>query len=110
MKTLRIYADRVSFGRAVNLSLTKPLDPTDPHGRCRYATLTWQSEAADEDLEQEPTVSMRLEDAQELLQALWNVGLRPLKPDADLVVDVQAHLQDMRAIAFSALGEKFTKP
>lgn len=53
-------------------------------------------------VEPNPTVSLRLEAAQELMSSLWEAGIRPAQAKTG---DGQAkHLEDMRAIAFGKLG------
>lgn len=51
-----------------------------------------------------PTVSIYEEDAQQLFNDLWDAGLRPKKPDEYVAKD--EHINDLRTIAFHALGIK----
>jgi hypothetical protein len=50
-------------------------------------------------------LSLDSADAQSLMNALWNAGLRPANGESSMAhVDaMKAHLQDMRKIAFEAL-------
>lgn len=53
----------------------------------------------------QPTFRLHGEEAQELMDMLWNCGLRPTqsKSSAGQLEAVERHLADMRAIAFSKL-------
>ena len=53
-----------------------------------------------------PTFSLEYQEAQELMDALWNVGLRPThgKSSTGQLEAVERHLTDMRPIAFSKLA------
>jgi hypothetical protein len=58
------------------------------------------------EVEPQPTLSMRQDEAQQLMDELWRVGLRPSEGtgSAGAMAAVQAHLADMRALVFK--GEK----
>jgi hypothetical protein len=53
-----------------------------------------------------PTLSLRRDVAQILMDELWQAGLRPSEGtgSAGALASTQAHLEDMRALAFKALG------
>jgi len=53
----------------------------------------------------QPTFSLAYQEAQELMDALWNVGLRPTqgKSSSGQLEAVERHLADMRTIAFGRL-------
>lgn len=53
-----------------------------------------------------PCMNLRRDDAQRLMDELWNVGLRPSEGSgsAGQLAAVQNHLEDMRTIAMSQLG------
>ena len=55
-----------------------------------------------------PTFSLHGDEAQELMDMLWNCGLRPTqgKQSAGQLDAVERHLADMRAIAFNKLEIK----
>ena len=57
-----------------------------------------------------PILSLSIEDAQLIIDELWNVGLRPSEGtgSAGALAASERHLADMRAIAFHSLG--VTKP
>ena len=56
----------------------------------------------------DPTFNLHQEEAQELMDMLWNCGLRPTqsKQSAGQVEAIEKHLADMRQIAFDQLGIK----
>jgi hypothetical protein len=58
----------------------------------------------------EPTFRLAREEAQHLMDRLWDIGLRPTqaRASAGQAEAVQRHLEDMRVLAFSAL--EVTKP
>ena len=53
-----------------------------------------------------PTVRLRMEKGQELMDTLWRFGLRPTEGSgsAGSLAATEKHLQDMRVIAFKKLG------
>ena len=53
----------------------------------------------------EPAFRLAHEEAQELMDSLWNSGLRPTqaRASAGQAEAVQLHLEDMRVLAFTAL-------
>lgn len=50
----------------------------------------------------EPTIHLRYEEAQTLMDELWNCGIKPseMKDDALELKSTKYHLEDMRRIAF----------
>lgn len=56
----------------------------------------------------EPFVSVETEEAQELMDELWNAGLRPSEGSgsAGSLAATERHLADMKTIAFHALKVK----
>jgi hypothetical protein len=56
----------------------------------------------------DPTFNLDRQEAQELMDMLWNCGLRPTqgKQSAGQLDAVERHLADMRAIAFNKLEIK----
>lgn len=53
----------------------------------------------------EPTIDMRIEDAQQLVDELWRAGLRPTDGtgSAGSLAATERHLKDMQRIAFQLL-------
>ena|ERR1043166_3493001 len=56
----------------------------------------------------EPTLYLRKDEAQELMDSLWSNGLRPTEGSgsAGALAATQEHLKDMRKIAFDLLEKK----
>lgn len=56
----------------------------------------------------EPTLSFEYEEAQQLINELWRLGYRPKDGTGAIAHTeaMQAHLEDMRKIAFAELGIK----
>ena len=54
----------------------------------------------------EPLLRMDIEDAQRLMDALWNSGIRPGNGEGSVgqIGAIQKHLDDMRAIVSKELG------
>lgn len=77
-------------------------DTRDP---LQFAQLAWGEENPPDHLTHPPTVEMRPEDAQRLMDDLWHAGLRPTqgKQSEGVTAAQQAHLNDMRAIVFAKL-------
>lgn len=68
-------------------TVAKPIEfvPVEPHG-----------------FVSEPTLSLRTEDAQRLMDELWRCGLRPTEGtgSAGALAAVERHLEDMRRLVF----------
>lgn len=60
----------------------------------------------------DPTMRLPREDAQALMDQLWNCGIRPAEGagSAGQMGAVERHLKDMRAIAFGMLSPRVEKP
>jgi len=56
----------------------------------------------------EPTVRLRFDEAQQLMDSLWNCGLRPTEGSgsAGSLAATQKHLEDMRKLTFDLVGRK----
>lgn len=54
-------------------------------------------------VEVEPTISLEYEEAQKLMDELWNCGLRPSEGSgsAGALAATQKHLEDMRRLVFT---------
>ena len=83
---------KFSDGRLLRSSLAKPM-------------LFQESRPEDAGILVEPTISLRFEEAQRLMDELWECGLRPTEGSgsAGQLAAVQRHLEDMRRLTFSAL-------
>jgi hypothetical protein len=68
--------------------------------------INWQTVPQGERAPEEPLLRLQRDDAQRLMDELWNVGLRPSEGSgsAGQLAAVQNHLEDMRTIAMSQLG------
>lgn len=77
----------------------------DGHGRSRVATEVAFTELA-EGVRGGPFLEVEAHEAQQLLDELWAAGIRPSQEfgSTGQIGAVQRHLEDMRAIAFAALG------
>lgn len=100
---MKLRASLASFSRSVELFLYD--DPRSP-GKIRMATgLIF------EDVEQgmftPPTTRLDLSEAQELMDDLWQCGLRPSEGtgSAGAMAATQKHLEDMRKIAFKYIDK-----
>lgn len=69
------------------------------------AEANWQ-EIPDGSMAESPTFKLSIEQAQTLMDDLWNCGLRPTEGagSAGAMRAVEKHLEDMRKIAFLRLG------
>ncbi len=97
----RFFAERVNFGRMINLQMAKE---DGFLGKTFVAQpVTVHSVASDEVAP--PMIQMHPESAQSLIDELWNVGFRPTqgKQSEGQVDAIGSHLKDMRAIAFAQL-------
>lgn len=56
----------------------------------------------------EPTLRLRMDEAQQLMDSLWNCGLRPTEGSgsAGSLAATQKHLEDMRKLTFDLVGRK----
>jgi hypothetical protein len=97
------YAERSDYGTFVGLLFKRG---TGDHGDpLQFATLAWGPENPDDGSWHEPTVKMRPEDAQHLMDNLWQAGLRPAQgQQSEGAMAAQTrHLEDMRSLAFAKL-------
>lgn len=106
---IRIHAQRANYGRHLELMIESTA-PCMPGHRGIVTNLTVM--AVDESQYVEPSATMDIADAQELMDALWMAGLRPSEGtgSAGALKAVQDHLSDMRRIAFGVLPLNDGKP
>lgn len=54
----------------------------------------------------EPTLTLHTDDAQQWMDELWRVGIRPTEGAGSVgqLAATQKHLEDMRSVAFNRLG------
>lgn len=65
-------------------------------------------EAADDDVVHEPALTLPIESAQQLMDELWNCGIRPTEGSgsAGSLAATERHLADMKKVAFGLLKKK----
>lgn len=75
-----------------------------PSGDMRVAIIQWETIA--ESAAMKPTLAIRMDQAQVLMDDLWNAGVRPTDGagSAGAMRAAERHIQDLRAVAFKALG------
>ena len=110
MSTTRFYAERRNFGRVVDIHITRGGDrlPGDPLEEVALP-LQWRPVREDErETEAPPALSIRLDAAQGLIDALWEAGLRPTEGtgSAGSLAATERHLKDMQVIAMGLLKKE----
>lgn len=75
-----------------------------PNGDTRVAVVQWETIA--DNAEMKPTLAIRMDQAQVLMDDLWNAGVRPTDGagSAGAMRAAERHIQDLRAVAFKVLG------
>jgi hypothetical protein len=97
--TLQTFARFGALTRRVDLHFVV----VDPGGsRSILGPAAWCKPIEDGAEHPEPTLSLRQDEAQQLMDELWRVGLRPSEGtgSAGAMAAVQAHLADMRTLVF----------
>ena len=104
MKTTSFYIERASYGRRYDLHALQIMQNGD-RSIARPALFEAEDDAGEKTLE--PVLSMNEKAAQELMDALWDVGLRPTEGSgsAGSLAATERHLKDMRAIAMGLLSK-----
>lgn len=99
---LAVYAERSIIKRSIDLMVVQ-----------QRPTGTWVLgpgvfTAATEDRSTVPSLSLKYEEAQALMDELWQVGLRPTEGSgsAGSLAATERHLKDMRDIALAALRKE----
>ena len=88
--------------------LVRAYSSADP-GHYYYPVVTWETGvSADIMPPDEPVVVLEQDQAQALMDDLWNCGLRPTegKGSAGALAATEKHLEDMRKIAFDFIKER----
>lgn len=96
---MKLLCHRSNYGMSIDFQL----HDHRPGGRvavCEPVTLTILDKGV---IEPRPTFSLTPSEAQELIDRLWDCGLRPSEGSgsAGAMAAVQAHLQDMRTLVFN---------
>ena len=73
-------------------------------GDTKVATVQWETIA--DNAMMKPLLAIRMEQAQVLMDDLWNAGVRPTEGSgsAGAMRAAQDHIKDLRRVAFKALG------
>lgn len=104
---LVFFAERTNWGRAVDIAIGHDR----PDGTFSVAQpLVFVNDPDDGDsIRQKTCVSMRHDDAQRLMDELWNCGLRPSEGtgSAGSLAATERHLKDMQTIAMGLLKGEF---
>ena len=110
MQKVKVYAQR-SFMRSRDISLYIDDDSRRGLPCRRLKSVEFEDVEAFED-DGPPLLDMSPESAQQLLDQLWNLGLRPSSEDGNvgMLKATQDHLKDMRAIAFEKVITLMEEP
>lgn len=100
MKGLEVRAAVESYGRDIGIRIAN----IDSYGQVSVVEKL-DFVAVDEDAYTSPTFALRREQAQQLMDELWNCGLRPTEGSgsAGSLAATERHLKDMQAVAFGLL-------
>jgi hypothetical protein len=100
MRRLQIFAQRELWADAISVRIGQ----RDDSGRLSVAIPLTMKEV-DEATSVEPSLMLRKEDAQLLMDELWHCGVRPSEGtgSAGSLAATQAHLKDMQTVAFGLL-------
>lgn len=98
-----VFARSNPYGFGLSLHIVSATDRTG----CRGVLM----EKIDAGMEMPTALVLRREQAQELMDSLWNVGVRPTEGmgSAGSFAAQAAHLSDMRSIAFASLEKAGVK-
>lgn len=74
------------------------------NGDTKVATIQWETISANSEMK--PLLMIRREQAQVLMDDLWNAGIRPTEGagSAGAMRAAEHHIADLRRVAFKALG------
>lgn len=99
-KAASVYAQSSNFGRYIDVVIRAEA----ANGDVIHGLPVQLATSHDSDL-YEPAMRMSHQQGQQLMDQLWNCGLRPTEGSgsAGSLAATQAHLKDMQAIAFGAL-------
>lgn len=104
MRRLVIHADRLNYGRRVALWFAHE---KNADGDMLAARMVFDHELNLDNFGQtvQPTTELSMTEAQQLIDQLWNCGLRPTEGagSAGSLAATERHLADMRRIALNAL-------
>lgn len=104
MKTVRWYCDRAPFGSGINIFAAK-----ENASGCYAVAQPIEFVESERDLQiTTPVMGLSLSEAQNLMDELWQCGLRPSEGtgSAGSLAATQNHLKDMQTIAFQLLDSQ----
>lgn len=98
-KETSIFAERELYGRGIRISMVVE------DGRTTQCAAPVVMQSHDPAAVVDPFLRLRTEDAQRLMDELWQCGLRPSEGtgSAGSLAATERHLADMRKLAFHAL-------
>jgi hypothetical protein len=96
-----VVANRSTWGASVQIAIYQ----LDMAGRCSMASIEMREAVEGQELS--PAITLNPNQAQELIDSLWQAGLRPTEGtgSAGSLKATENHLADMRKIAFKLLEE-----
>lgn len=97
----RVRAKGAAWMNGVEIAV---FSPRLANGGTKVATIQWETIA--ENAEMRPLLAMRVDQAQVLMDDLWNAGIRPTEGagSAGAMRAAEHHIADLRRVAFKALG------
>ncbi len=103
-RQIKAAVSRASFDRYVEVALYQETD----EGESVFSGAPIEFRQVQVGAYAEPTLRLRRDEAQELMDALWSAGLRPTEGSgsAGALAATQAHLQDMRKLVFNKANER----
>lgn len=108
MKTtgIRVHAERVAYRDRIEIAVVNG----HSNGDWDLGKLVFERQHPDGAIT-EPTLSLKTEEAQHLMDELWRCGLRPTEGtgSAGSLAAIERHLKDMQAIAFGLLDREGVK-
>jgi hypothetical protein len=110
MNVHRFFASRNIFGDSISLHLVQRVRGEN-RGNFLAEKLSFRKMTEGEDaVSPSPLLTLRTEEAQQLMDELWNAGLRPSEGSgsAGSLAATQRHLEDMRALVFKSRQPKPT--
>lgn len=100
--TIRTYARRADYNERIDIHFVAE---DGRSVRSIAQPVVFKEDEEDGAYPQPPALSLKRDDAQHLMDELWNVGLRPSEGSgsAGSLAATERHLKDMQKLAFHAL-------
>lgn len=101
-----IFAERVDLGRAIEVHIGQELYGDESRSILVASPIVMEKK--DRLLRHPPTMSLSMDQAQQLMDQLWTCGIRPSEGSgsAGSLAATQQHLKDMQRITFGLLKSK----